>query len=261
MTVTPEQDTGDRSEALTFEAGGVDEVSVVPWPLMLHRRIARRLGARTTPSPWLVLVVALAGLFTVSFTITLLTVSLKTIARDLHSSDTTLTWVITGPMLAFGVVGPALGKAGDLWGHKRLFLISLGGAAIFAVLTALSWNALSLIVFRVIGAGIGSATGPASMAMIARVLSVMFFSIALGDRLYVRGSRSVKTGIAPCHMTGRIVPMSVIGGTITSSPGDTPPAMQAACSAAVPLLHAMPNFPPCFCAKACSSALTFLPCA
>jgi EmrB/QacA subfamily drug resistance transporter len=180
VTVTPEQDTGDPSEALTFEAGGVDEVSVVPWPLMLHRRIARRLGARTTPSPWLVLVVALAGLFTVSFTITLLAVSLKSIAKDLHSSDTTLTWVITGPMLAFGVVGPSLGKAGDLWGHKRLFLFSLSGAAVFAVLTALSWNALSLIVFRVIGAGIGSATGPASMAMISRVFPPEDRAKALG---------------------------------------------------------------------------------
>ena len=82
------------------------------------------------------LVVVLAGLFTVSFTITLLAVSLKSIAKDLHSSDTTLTWVITGPMLAFGVVGPALGKAGDIWGHKRLFLYSLSGAAVFALLTA-----------------------------------------------------------------------------------------------------------------------------
>jgi hypothetical protein len=53
--------------------------------------------------------------------------------------------------------------------------------------------------------------------------------------------------------------MSVIGGTMTSSPGEMPAAIVAAWMAAVPLLAAMPNFAPCFSANAFSSALTFLP--
>lgn len=170
--MTPE----DAQTEFTFGSAGIDEVEVVPWPLLL------RLRGRFTPKrrPWFVLVIALSGLFTVSFTITLLAVSLKSIATDVGTTETTLTWVITGPMLAFGVVGPALGKAGDLWGHKRLYLFSLLGAAVFAGLTAVSWNALSLIVFRIVGAGLGSATGPASMAMIARVFAPSDRPKALG---------------------------------------------------------------------------------
>lgn len=120
-------------------------------------------------SRWAVLAVALAGLFTVSATITLLVVSLSTIATSLHSDASTLSWSITGPMLAFGLVGPAFGKAGDLWGHKRLFLFGLAGAGVFALATAVAWNAASLIVFRVLSASLGSATGPAAMAMINRL--------------------------------------------------------------------------------------------
>ena len=82
-----------------------------------------------------------------------------------------LTWAITGPMLAFGVVGPAFGKAGDLWGHKRVFIGGLLGAAVFAVLTALSWNALSMIVFRTLSASAGAATGPSTMAYINRLFA------------------------------------------------------------------------------------------
>ena len=69
----------------------------------------------------------LTGLFATGFTITLLVVSLARIADQMHTSTTVLTWAITGPMLAFGVVGPAFGKAGDLWGHKRVFVAGTPG--------------------------------------------------------------------------------------------------------------------------------------
>ena len=62
-----------------------------------------------------------------------------------------------------------LGKAGDLWGHKRLFVFGLLGAAIFALGSAFAWNAVSLIVLRTLSAASGSATGPAAMAYINRL--------------------------------------------------------------------------------------------
>lgn len=115
------------------------------------------------------LIVALFGIFSVGFTITLLAVSLGTIADDLHSSAATLTWVITGPLLAFGVVGPVAGKAGDLWGHKRVYLVGIAGATLFALGTAGAWDATSIIAFRILGAAAGSACGPVAMAMINSV--------------------------------------------------------------------------------------------
>lgn len=118
---------------------------------------------------WLVLFVCLSGLFGVGFTITILSASIPRIAGDLDSSVSTITWVITAPVLAFGVIGPAVGKAGDLFGHRRIYVIGLAGAGLFALGVAAAPNALWLIVARTLSAGAGAATGPAAMAMINRV--------------------------------------------------------------------------------------------
>ena len=158
----------DHAGELAIEAPGAEEVSVLPWPLLLGDRLQRRME-ESERYPWLVLATVLFGLFTVGFTITILAVSIPTIAEDLDSTSTTLTWVITGPLLAFGVVGPAAGRAADLWGQKRVFIIGLIGSAVFAVGVAAAWSAGSLIAFRVLSSAAGAAAGPASMALIHRV--------------------------------------------------------------------------------------------
>lgn len=113
---------------------------------------------------WPILATVLFGLFSVNVTVTILAVSIHRIARELGTSEPTMTWVVIGPMLAFGVIGPLVGKLGDRLGHRRLFLGGLLGAAIMAGASALAWNAGSLIAFRTLGAIEGAATGPASFA-------------------------------------------------------------------------------------------------
>ena len=115
------------------------------------------------------LLVLLASVFTVGLSITLLVVSLPTIAADLDTSVSVMSWTITGPLLSFGVMGPAFGKAGDLWGHRRVFIGGLLLAGVFGLLSAAAWSPLSLIVFRVLSAGFGSATSPSAMAYINRM--------------------------------------------------------------------------------------------
>lgn len=166
MTSQRENVHEGHDPSVTFESGGVDELGVVPWPILLRRRLARKVGIDRR---WAVLWVVLGGLFTTGFTITLLVVSLSRVADDLHSSTTVLTWAITGPMLAFGVVGPAFGKAGDLWGHKRIFVGGLLFASVFAFASALAWNAATLILFRTLSATAGSACSPSAMAYINRM--------------------------------------------------------------------------------------------
>ena len=110
--------------------------------------------------PWIVLAVALFGLFSVGFTITILSVSIPRIAEDLGSDTSTVTWVVTGPLLAFAVAGPAMGKLGDLYGHRRIYGLSMACVCVFAGLTAVAWSAGSLIAFRTLGAATGAAVGP-----------------------------------------------------------------------------------------------------
>jgi EmrB/QacA subfamily drug resistance transporter len=150
---------------LSVEAPGARETASVPWPLLLRDRMAQRVEA-SDRYRWIVLATTLSGLLTVTFTITILAVSIPTISQDLGTSESTLTWLITGPLLVFGVVGPAVGKLGDRIGHRRVYLVGLAGAAVFAGLTAIAWSGAALITFRVLGATMGAATGPSSMAII-----------------------------------------------------------------------------------------------
>jgi EmrB/QacA subfamily drug resistance transporter len=161
-------DLHDETEAVSLGAGGSEEVVVIPWAAMLRRRVAGRV-ASSDSMRWWVLWTVLAGLLSVNFTFTIFAVALPRIAAGLHSDVTTLTWVITGPLLSFGVAAPALGKLGDLWGHRRLYLLGMGGAVIFAALTAMAPSANALIVVRTLSGLEGAATGAASMALIFSV--------------------------------------------------------------------------------------------
>ncbi|MBA2282366.1 MAG: MFS transporter, partial [Acidimicrobiia bacterium] len=155
-------------ESLSSDAPGANEVNTLPWPLLLRAQITARVEA-SERYPWLVLATVLFGLFSVGCTITILAVSIPRIATDLSSDTSTVSWVTTGPILAFAVFGPAAGKLADLRGQRGVYLLSLVGVGIFAALSAVAWSAGALIAFRVLGAATGAATGPASLAIINRM--------------------------------------------------------------------------------------------
>lgn len=194
-------DGGDRDATTGLSGGapGVASVGVVPWPLLWRQRLEARY-ASSERYPWVVLATALFGLFTVGFTITILAVAVPAMSRDLGAPEATLTWVITGPMLAFAIFGPTAGKLGDTYGHRRVYLIGLTGAAIFAAATAAAWNAESLLAFRILGATLGAACGPASMAMI--------------NKLFSRQARVQAMGYWSLVMAGGPVLGVVVGGPV-----------------------------------------------
>jgi EmrB/QacA subfamily drug resistance transporter len=163
----------------TLGGGGGDEVVVVPWPRLLRRKVVHRATSNDRYR-WWVLTVVLLGLLSVNVTFTILAVALPRIGRELHTTPNTMTWVITGPLLLFGITAPVLGKAGDLVGHRKVYWLGLAGAAVVAVGAAMAPNAPSLIAVRTLGGMEGAATGAASMALIFSVFEP-------GDRVKAMG--------------------------------------------------------------------------
>jgi EmrB/QacA subfamily drug resistance transporter len=168
MRPTDEHPRARVPDEPTLGGAGSDEVAVVPWPLLLRRRVVGR-AAGGSRYRWWVLWTVLFGLLSVNVTFTILAVALPRIGRELHTSANTMTWVITGPLLLFGISAPVLGKAGDIWGHRKVYLYGLAGACVCAAASAVAWNAGSLIAVRVLGGMEGAATGAASMALIFSV--------------------------------------------------------------------------------------------
>lgn len=134
-----------------------------------HRdRVQARLDASGRYQRW-VLLTALTGMFATTFPVTLLTVSIPTIAEDFDASETLVAWVIAGPLLASAVALPILGKLGDLYGHRRVFLTGFATSTVVTTFTTLAWDPYSLIALRGLAVVVGAATIPASMALINSV--------------------------------------------------------------------------------------------
>ncbi len=145
------------------------EASVDPrWPALLRQRVAER-AERSPRYRWWSLTALLAGLLSLNITFTVFVVALPTVREDFHTNFSVLTWASTGPLLAFGIAAPFFGKAGDLFGHRRLYLFGLVGAMVSAVVTATAPNVAVLLVGRALDGVQGAATGTASMALILQL--------------------------------------------------------------------------------------------
>jgi EmrB/QacA subfamily drug resistance transporter len=155
------------SESWRAEYESLDEAGQLPWESVLRDWMARRLPGHGD-SKWVTLGAVLLGNFAAGIVFTLLSVARQKIAADIGSTPSILTWAFTGPSLVAAVVAPALGRFGDLRGHKRMLLFSLVGGMVTSVLVALSPNVNTLIFFRSLSAISAAALGPASLALIFR---------------------------------------------------------------------------------------------
>ncbi|MFB6840215.1 DHA2 family efflux MFS transporter permease subunit [Streptomyces sp. NPDC056361] len=87
---------------------------------------------------------------------TIVSVAVEVLADDLGVSTTTVQWVSTAYLLAFAMVMPVSGWAGDRFGTRRVWLGALVLFSVGSLLCACAWSAGSLVFFRSVqGAGGG----------------------------------------------------------------------------------------------------------
>ncbi|MBU1357844.1 MAG: DHA2 family efflux MFS transporter permease subunit [Gammaproteobacteria bacterium] len=79
---------------------------------------------------WAALMVLCLGVLMIVLDTTIVNVALPSIRSDLGFSETSLVWVVNAYMLTFGGFLLLGGRLGDLFGHRRLFLL---GIALFTV--------------------------------------------------------------------------------------------------------------------------------
>jgi EmrB/QacA subfamily drug resistance transporter len=116
--------------------------------------------------------------------LTIVNVAVPTLGSDLHTSISTIQWVLTGYMLAFASVIPLTGWASERFGAKRVWLFSLLLFMSGSALAGLSWSIGSLVAFRILqglGAGmimpvgqtiLAQAAGPQRMGRVMSVFGV-----------------------------------------------------------------------------------------
>src|SRR5215467_15646214 len=83
-----------------------------------------------TNNRWLALIIVCLGYLMIVLDVTIVGVALPSIRVDLGFSQGSLAWVANAYLLTFGGFLLLAGRLGDLFGHRRLFLV---GIAIFTL--------------------------------------------------------------------------------------------------------------------------------
>lgn len=94
-------------------------------------------------------------------------VALPAITREFGVGIDTAVWVLTIDSLLFAVPMAIFGKLGDMFGHRRIYLVGTGGFALTALLAGLAPSFGWLIFFRALQGICSSPAFTATMALIA----------------------------------------------------------------------------------------------
>ena len=129
-------------------------------------------GIGATPRhAWQALGVLLIGMFMSLLDATIVNVALPTIRTSLSASEATLSWIISGYALAFGLALIPAGRLGDRYGHKWVFISGLALFTVASLACGLAQDGNQLIVARVVQGLAGGIYLPAVTAYIQLLFS------------------------------------------------------------------------------------------
>ena len=144
--------------------------------------ILNRISDRVPP--YVALIPVCVGVFVAADDQTVIVTVLPQIMLDMEVPVTELdraSWAITGYLLGYLVGMPLIGRISDIWGHRRLYLLSVlaftVGSVAVALTQSLNWM-IAARVFQAIGAG-----------------ALVPISIAIVGDLFPRGRRALPLGI------------------------------------------------------------------
>ena len=107
-----------------------------------------------------------AAQFVLVLDITIVTVALPTIQRELGFEQAELQWLVTGYALTFGGFLLLAGRAADLFGRRRMFIVGILGFGVASLAAGLAVNELMLVVARAAQGLAGAVVSPAALALL-----------------------------------------------------------------------------------------------
>ena len=90
---------------------------------------------------------------------------LTTVQHQLHTTQDTVTWVLTAYLLSASIMTPILGRIGDMIGKERVFVATLIALSVGSLMAALAPSIAVMIVARVIQ-GVGGGMIPVAFGII-----------------------------------------------------------------------------------------------
>ena len=120
---------------------------------------------------WLALLVLCLGDLMIVLDVTIVNVALPSIQADLGFSETSLAWVVNAYVITFGGFLLLGGRLGDLFGHRRLFLIGLAVFTVASLACGLAASQEFLVAARAV-----QGFGGAVVSVVALSLTMIMFT-------------------------------------------------------------------------------------
>jgi EmrB/QacA subfamily drug resistance transporter len=120
---------------------------------------------------WLALLILCLGDLMIVLDVTIVGVALPSIRTDLGFSESSLAWVVNAYLIVFGGFLLLGGRLGDLFGHRRLFLIGIGLFTVASLACGLATSQEMLV-----GARAVQGLGGAIVSAVALSLMMMLFT-------------------------------------------------------------------------------------
>ena len=118
------------------------------------------------PRRWQALALVCVAFFMTVLDVSIVNVALPSIGRSLHFSETGLQWVITAYAITFGGFLLLGGRAGDILGRKRMFLVGVAVFSAASLVCGLAGSTGVLVAARAVQ-GLGAAiVSPATLSII-----------------------------------------------------------------------------------------------
>jgi EmrB/QacA subfamily drug resistance transporter len=118
------------------------------------------------PHRWRILAVVATAFFMTILDVAIVNVALPSIAEDLHFSRENLQWVVTAYAIAFGGFLMLGGRAADLLGRRRVFMVGVALFTVASLVCGLASSEGMLIIARAVQGLGGAIISPAALSIV-----------------------------------------------------------------------------------------------
>ncbi|MEO8342842.1 MAG: DHA2 family efflux MFS transporter permease subunit [Gallionella sp.] len=120
---------------------------------------------------WLALMVLCLGVLMIVLDTTIVNVALPSIRTDLSFTETSLVWVVNAYMVTFGGLLLLGGRLGDLYGHRKLFLLGISLFTLASAACGLANTQALLIAARAVQGMGGAVVSAVALSLIMNLFT------------------------------------------------------------------------------------------
>ena len=174
---------------------------------------------------WLILSIACVAQFMVVLDVSVVNVALPHIGHDLRMSENKAQWIINAYVLTFAGFLLLGGRAADLFGRRKVYLLGIGVFTLASVAAGFAQNGSEMITARAVQGIGGAILSPATLTIIVTTFQGPRLPRAIGAWSAVAGAGGAVGGLAGGLLTGLAswrwvffvnVPFGIAAATVAS---------------------------------------------